>query len=884
MRTIYLVDISAYVFRAYYAIRPLSTATGIPTNATYGVVTMLLKFLREVRPGHLIIVFDSPTPSFRKQLYTAYKANREVPPEDLPPQFEQVKEFVRAYPLQGLECEGYEADDIMATIATECRDDKIVLVSSDKDLMQLIDDRVTMYDPMKDVHLGISEVAEKFAVLPSQVIDVQSLAGDASDNIPGVKGVGVKTAGKLIQEWGGLDNLYAHVAEISGKLGERLREDRGSAFLSRQLVTLKRDVPVHIDPEQFKVGPANQDALRAFYRKLEFQKLLTDTLLTEVDAVVASSRSRNYQLVLSPDQLGELVMRLRSAPDGFAFDTETTGLNPWDDRLVGLSFSTQDGEGYYVPVGHLTLEGVEQLPRTQVLKAVGPLLEDADLPKWAQNAKFDCEVLAQVGISVRGIRGDAMLASYMLKPDGAHNMDALAKEYLNVDTIKYQDVVAKGQDFSSVELREACAYAAEDADITLQLNQCLHGLLNRDDRLRHCYETIELHLIPVLVAMELHGVFVNRSGLQVLAKEFAERLVGLELKIHHEAGGPFNVQSPKQLAEILFERLKLPPQKKTKTGYSTDVEVLQALAERHPICGHLLEYRLLAKLKSTYVDQLSQLMSRKTGRIHTSYHQAGTATGRLSSSDPNLQNIPIRTAEGRRIRATFEAPSGWQILSADYSQIELRLLAALSGDRALVGAFVEGRDVHGMTADKIFGGVTEASRARAKTINFGILYGQSAFGLSNQLDIPPKEAQQYIDDFYRTYPGVQEYKERVLAEARRVGEVRTWQGRRRLVPELNSQNKMIRANAERFAFNTVFQGSAADLIKVAMIKIHEALQQKGFETKMIMQVHDELVFEVPNAELDLVKPLVKDLMEHALPCAVPLNVDIGVGDNWDAAH
>lgn len=902
-KTLYLIDISAYVFRAYYAIRALKTSQGVPTNATYGVVTMLLKFLREKKPDHLVVVFDSPKPSFRKTIYPLYKANRAVPPEDLPPQFAHIKEFVDLYPLPSLQKDGFEADDIIATLVNNYRknqqtaDTQIVIVSADKDLMQLIGPGVSMYDSMREKIISEKEVSEKFGVGPDRVIDVQALSGDQSDNIPGVKGVGAVTAGKLISEWGCIENLYDNLEKLKGTIAQKLRDSRESAFISKKLVTLTTDVPLETKWQDYEVKNPDQKKLQEFYRKLEFTKLFHEQStvdgrqstikITKTVKQDSQPSATNYDLVLTEKQLSEWVSRLQKA-GGFAFDTETTGINAMQCGLVGLSFSESAGSGCYIPVGHSYLGCEVQLPMTRVLAALKPLFENPNIKKWAQNGKFDMEVLFMAGIRVLGLAGDSMIASYLLTPESSHNLDSLAQEYLQYKTIHFADVVPKGQTFAAVELPVATNYAAEDADIALQLVQTLEGQLQADKKLLELYQEIEIPLIDVLFAMETHGVLLDLPFLKKLGREFGGRLLELEKAIFKDAGVEFNVQSPKQLQEILFGKLNLPPQRKTKTGYSTDVDVLTALSPLHPLPKHLLEHRLLAKLQSTYVDQLQALVHPRTGRIHTSYHQAVAATGRLSSSDPNLQNIPIRSEEGRRIREAFCAPAGSKILSADYSQIEIRLLAAFSQDANLVAAFKNDQDVHAMTAAKIFAKngekVSSDMRAMAKTVNFGVLYGQSPFGLAGQLGIPQAAAKNTIDEFYAQYPSVMHYKEQVLDLARQAGEVRTWLGRRRLVPEMQSQNRLVRQNAERFAFNTIFQGSAADLIKKAMILINEKLSTQKLRAKMIMQVHDELIFEVPDSEVAVLSKLVKHEMENAIPCEVPLKVDVGVGKNWAEAH
>ncbi|MBI2339479.1 MAG: DNA polymerase I [Deltaproteobacteria bacterium] len=883
-KTLYLVDISSYIFRAYYAIRALKTSKGIPTNATYGVVTMLLKLVREKKPDHLILAFDSPSPTHRKEIYPQYKANREVPPEDLPVQFDHIKAFVEAWPLPRAEVPGYEADDIIATLVKKYRKEGmvIVIVSADKDLMQLVGSGVTMYDSMKEKLITTKEVEERFGVGPEKVV-----AGDASDNVPGVGGVGEKTAIKLIQEYGSLEEVLEHATEIKGKLGENLANGKSDALMSKRLVTLHSDVPLKLDWDYFELPQPGQDRLNEFYREMEFTRLVSESAQEEKKHVEEKKEAKGeYELILSEKDLSRWINRLRKTKEGFCFDTETTSVDPLRARLVGLSLSDTSGSACYIPLAHSYLGCPDQLPKKSVLDRLKPLFADPKIPKFGQNAKYDMEVLSGEGIEVRGLKGDTLIASYLLNPESAHNLDHLAREYLDTETLKFSEVVGRGKTFDSVDVETACRYAAEDADVTFQLVSKLHPLLKKEE-LRDCYEKIEIPLVDVLFRMETHGVLVDTSLLAQLDREFSDKMDRLQKEVFENAGVEFNLNSPKQVAEVLFGKLLLPRQRKTKTGYSTDVEVLTDLAPLHPVPRLLADYRILSKLKSTYVDQLRNLIHPKTGRIHTSYNQTVTATGRLSSSDPNLQNIPIRTEEGKRIRQAFIAPSGWKILSADYSQIELRLLAAFSGDKNLQEAFAENKDIHRMTAAKIFGmkegEVTSEQRSTAKTVNFGIIYGQSPFGLSNQLGIPAGTAKKYIDEFYRLYPAVSEYREKVFNDAKKTGMVRTWQGRKRLVPEINSKNLNLRSNAERAAFNTIFQGSAADLIKVAMIQIDRKLSSQS-RARMIMQVHDELIFEVPENEVETVSCFVKKEMEEALPCEVALKVDIGVGNNWAEAH
>ncbi|OGQ08276.1 MAG: DNA polymerase I [Deltaproteobacteria bacterium RIFCSPLOWO2_12_FULL_40_28] len=892
---IYLVDISSFIFRAYFAIRQLATSKGVPTNATYGVINMLLKFIREQNPAHLVMVFDSQTPTFRKKISKEYKANREAPPEDLIPQFDQIKKFVSLYPFPSIQVDGFEADDLIASVVKLWREggiplekgetaipqnSEIVVVTGDKDLMQLVGDGVTIYDSMKEKIIDVEGVKERFGVNPSQVLDVLSLSGDASDNIPGVSGVGEKTATKLISQFGSLENLYEHLDEVPGKTKEKLQAGKEAAFLSKKLVSLYESVQLQ-DWKCKRLYPPETKVLNDYFRELEFSRLISDVPSSDVQVLQNHFQG---ELISSEHQLKKWVDEIKKA-GSFAFDTETTGLDPFVCHLVGISLGLEN-KACYIPVAHHYMGCPSQLSLEVVKKYLSPLFEDPALSKYAHHAKFDLEVLGEAGFLIRGITGDSMVASYLLNPEEAHNMDSVALEFLQHTTIKFADVVCKGETFDSVELQTACNYAAEDAWVTFKLNEILLARLVQEG-LDEVYKNVELPLVDVLCAMEKTGVFVDENHLNSMGKEFRARLSELENKIFQHAGTQFNVNSPKQVGDILFVKLQLPPQRKTKTGYSTDVDVLTTLAKMHPLPQCLLQHRMLTKLLTTYVDQLLGLINPKTGRIHTSYNQTVVATGRLSSTEPNLQNIPIRTSEGRRIRKAFKASKGYKILSADYSQIELRLLAEFSQDKALVLAFQKGMDIHRLTASKLFSvsenEVNDSQRALAKTVNFGIMYGQSPFGLASLLEIPQSEAKRYIDNFYKQYPSVKDFKEQVLNAARQKGFVETWKKRRRFIPEINSKNQALRNNAERTAFNTVFQGSAADLIKVAMIDIHQHVCTK-LGVKMIMQVHDELVFEVPEEKIEDAKKHIQEKMEKAIYSSVPLKVDVGIGEDWDSAH
>jgi len=883
---LFLIDGSGYIYRAYFAIRHLSNSKGQATNAVYGFVNMLLKVVREQQPDHLAVVFDSKGPTFRHQLYPEYKANRAAMPDDLVPQVPVIKEVVRAFNMPAIELPGFEADDLIATLAKRFAGEgmEVTVVTGDKDLMQIVSERVRLLDTMKDQVSGLAEVAARFGGTPAQVIEVQALAGDSSDNVPGVPGIGEKTAVELIREFGSVESLLASLDRVKGKRRENLEAFADQARLSWQLVQLRDDVPLDLDYASFTLSPPDRAALTALFKELEFHKLLQEF------SAEAQASGEGYRCVLGEADLTGLVAELRAA-GRFAFDTETTGLDPLRADLVGLSFAVRAGEGWYVPVGHHYLGVPEQLPRTVVLAALRPLLEDPALKKVGQNVKFDALVLARAGIELQGVETDTMLASYLSRPEAkSHGMDAMASELLGYRTITYGEVAGSGRNqvtFDQVAVEKATIYAAEDADITLRLADKLLPMVAETGQERLFLE-VEMPLVGVLTAMERTGVRIDAAFLGSLSKEFEGKLATLEQQIFQLAGGPFNVASPKQLGEILFERLKLPRGRKTKTGWSTDSDVLASLAEEHPVAALILDHRSLAKLKGTYTDALPKLINPDTGRIHTSFNQAVTATGRLSSSEPNLQNIPIRTEEGRRIREGFVPADGCVLLSADYSQVELRILAHMADVPALKDAFARGEDIHRRTASEVFGVfpemVSDEQRRQAKTINFGVIYGMSAFGLAAQLGIGRREAQAFIDAYFAHYPGIQAFMETKIAEAREKQYVTTLLGRRCAVPEIHSQNGAVRGYAERNAINYPVQGSAADIIKVAMVDIYRQLAERRLASRMVLQVHDELVFEVPESELDTVRELVRDGMEGAVPLAVPLAVEIGVGGNWREAH
>lgn len=884
---IFLIDGSSYIYRAYYAIRHLSNSRGMATNAIYGFTNMLLKVMREHQPHLLAVIFDSKGPTFRKDLYPEYKANRSAMPEDLVPQIPYIKRVVAALNMPGIELAGYEADDIIATLARKFAAEgmDVTVVTGDKDLMQIVDDHIRLLDTMKDRTYGPAEVAERFGGA-DKVVEVQALAGDSSDNVPGVPGIGEKTAKALIDEFGDIETLLANLDRVKGKRRENLENYADQARLSKQLVTLVADLPLDLDEHDFVLSDPNREALTELFKECEFHKLLQEFSSAER----ANASGDGYRAVLSEAGLAEMIAALKKA-ERFAFDTETTGLDPLRADLVGLSFAVTPGQAWYVPVGHRYLGVPEQLPLESVLTAVRPLLTSPRHLKIGQNLKYDILVLARAGVEVDEPLYDTMLAGYLANSAAkSHGMDSLAAELLDYRTISYSEVAGSGKNkicFDEVEVEKATVYAAEDADITLRLYEKLLPMV-AEQRQESLFYEVEMPLLPVLVSMEQAGIRIAPEFLGGLSSELEKKLAVLEKQIHEMAGGPFNIGSPKQLGEVLFERLGLSKGKKTKTGWSTDVEVLNNLADEHEIAAKILDYRSLAKLKGTYTDALPKLIHPATGRIHTSFNQAVTATGRLSSSDPNLQNIPIRTEEGRRIREGFIPSEGCFLLSADYSQVELRILAHMADEPALKEAFARGEDIHRRTASEVLGlfpeMVTDEQRRQAKAINFGVIYGMSAFGLAKQLGIGRREAQQFIDTYFERYPGIRTFMDACIAEAREKLYVTTMLGRRCAIPEINSKNGAVRGYAERNAINYPVQGSAADIIKVAMVHIARRLATEGLKTRMLLQVHDELVFDVPHMELEIVSALVRQEMEGAVEISVPLLVEVGSGHNWREAH
>ena len=893
-KSLYIIDGSSYIFRAYFGIRQfLSTSKGFPTNALYGFINMLQKVVKDEKPDYLCVAFDSKEKTFRHDIYSDYKANRDAPPEDLAKQFPYFEPLVDAFNISSIRIPGYEADDIIGTLALKGSKAgfRVVIVSGDKDMMQLVSPEVQMLDTMKNKWIGVNEVKEKFGVPPEKVIEVMGLMGDSSDHIPGVKGVGPKTATELIQKYGSIEKLYKCIDEIEKKkLKEKLIQDKERALLSRKLVTIDTAMKLECSLDDLKVRPSKNKDLRKLFSEFEFSSMLA--VLEEGSEETSKTTQplkKKYETVLTEAAFNRWIKKLKKNKI-FALDLETTSLRPVQARAVGISFSCNTGEACYIPLGHSYLGMPDQLGVDWVFDKLKPILEDPKIKKVGQNIKYDFIVLKNEGVQLQGIAFDTMLASYLLNPSSrGHNMDALALEHLGHTTIKYKDVVgtaSKEIGFDQVQIDRATEYAAEDADITWRLYEKLSGLLKGEDL--KIFEKIELPLLEVLGDMELQGMALDKSHLQKLSQRIHLLLAEQEKEIYELAGEQFNINSPKQLSVILFEKLELPVIKKTKTGYSTDVSVLEELSAEHDLPEVILLYRQLAKLKSTYVDALQEEIFGKTVRVHTSFNQSVAATGRLSSSNPNLQNIPIRTEMGREIRKSFIAEENNKILSADYSQVELRILAHMSEDESLIDAFINGEDIHTRTAVEIFGTTAERldaeARRMAKAVNFGIVYGLSAFGLSRQLKIFPKEAKKFIDQYFELYKNVKIYMERTVEDARAMGYSLTLMNRKRYLPDLNSKNRQAREAAERIAINSPIQGSAADLIKLAMINLDREITQKKLNSRMILQVHDELLFECPSEEEEEMRALVKKEMEEVMPLKVPLVVDIGWGDNWNDAH
>ncbi|MFA4727072.1 DNA polymerase I [Vibrio vulnificus] len=921
-----LIDGSSYLYRAFHAYPGTMSNGDIPTNAVYGVVNMLRSMMRQFASDRIAVVFDAKGKTFRDDMYPEYKANRPPMPDDLRCQIEPLHQVIKAMGLPLIAIEGVEADDVIGTLAYQASQQGMpVLISTgDKDMAQLVDDNITLINTMTNVVMDREGVIEKFGIPPELIIDYLALMGDKVDNIPGVPGVGDKTATALLQGIGGLSQLYDHLDDIaalsfrgSKTMAKKLVDNKDNALLSYQLATIKLDVALQETPESLLKTEPNKDELIKLYGQLAFKSWLNELLEggtgvveadekaqtsvrsgaspveSEINNAAANIDRSQYQTIFDQATFDIWLDKLK-ASELFAFDTETDSLDYMVANLVGLSFAVAEGEAAYVPVAHDYLDAPEQLDRDWVLAQLKPLLEDDMKAKVGQNLKYDASVLARYGIEMKGIKHDTMLASYVYNSvGGKHDMDSLALRFLQHSCISFEQLAGKGKNqltFNQIDLNEAAVYAAEDADVTLRLHNRLFANIEQDEKLNAIYQEIEVPLVPVLSRMERTGVLIDDMKLSAQSQEIAVRLGELEQKAYEIAGQPFNMNSPKQLQTILFEQMGLPVIKKTPSGTpSTAEEVLQELALDYPLPSVIMEYRGLAKLKSTYTDKLPKMINPHTGRVHTSYHQAVTATGRLSSTDPNLQNIPIRNEEGRRIRQAFVAPHGYKILAVDYSQIELRIMAHLSGDQALLDAFQQGKDIHAATAAEIMGvsieQVSSEQRRRAKAVNFGLIYGMSAFGLAKQLGIPRGEAQAYMDKYFERYPGVMQYMEDTRSNAAQHGYVETIFGRRLHLPEITSRNVMRRKAAERAAINAPMQGTAADIIKKAMLLVDQWIQEEGNgRVKLLMQVHDELVFEVEESCLTEIESKVQQLMESAAQLNVPLVAEAGNGDNWDQAH
>jgi DNA polymerase-1 len=908
MKTLLLVDGSSYLYRAFHAIRELSTSRGEPTNAIYGVLNMLRKLHKEVPAEYSACVFDAKGRTFRDDLYAEYKANRPAMPDELASQIGPLKEAIVAMGWPLLEVGGVEADDVIGTLARQAEQAgmRVVISTGDKDITQLVSAQITLVNTMSNEVLDIAGVEKKFGVPPERMIDYLTLIGDSVDNVPGVPKVGPKTAVKWLTQYGTLDNIIKNAPDISGAVGENLRQSLDWLPRAQALLTIKCDVELPVQMQDLAPQEQDKTKLAELFERFEFRtwRRELDGGAAEAPAVAANTDipaaavipaapqyERHYETVTTDDALAQWLARIEAAPLT-AVDTETTSLDAMAAELVGISLSVEPGHAAYIPVGHVYAGAPEQLSRDVVLTKLKPWLENPQRAKLGQHIKYDMHVFANYGVRVAGVRHDTLLESYVLESHQRHDMDSMAQRILSIKTISYDEVTGKGAKrigFEQVAVELASNYAAEDADITLQLHQALHPRIVADQKLNHIYADIEMPAMPVLYAMERNGVLIDSKLLAELSAEFGAKMIDIEKSAHEQAGQPFNLSSPKQIQEILFDKQGLKPVKKTPGGApSTDEESLAELALDHPLPKLILEYRGLAKLKSTYTDKLPLMVNRNTGRVHTSYGQATAVTGRLASTDPNLQNIPIRTAEGRLIREAFIAPSGSHIVSADYSQIELRIMAHISRDESLLKAFAAGEDIHRATAAEIFGltpqTVDNEQRRYAKVINFGLIYGMSAFGLARQLDIERSAAQQYMDRYFQRYPGVAEYMRITREQAREQGYVETVFGRRLWLPEIRGSNQARRQGAERAAINAPMQGTAADLIKLAMIAVQHWLIEQKLASKLIMQVHDELVLEVPDAELETIKTGLARLMAGVAQLAVPLLVEIGSGPNWDKAH
>jgi len=890
--TLYLVDGSSYLYRAYHALPKLTNSAGEPTGALLGVANMLRRLLKDADSENIAVVFDAKGPTFRHEMYEQYKANRPPMPSELQQQVEPIHEIVRLLGLPLIQVPGVEADDVIGTLATRAAAEKMdcIISTGDKDMAQLVNDHVSLINTMTDTHMDTDGVLDKFGVRPDQIVDFLALTGDKADNIPGVEKCGPKTAAKWLTQWQNLEGVMANADDVKGKIGEYLREALEILPLSQDLATIRNDLELEQGVNDFAREAVDEAALREFLQHNEFNSWLKE--LGDDESSPPPMAEPNYTTVLDEDTFDQWLEKLQQA-ELIAFDTETTSLDPMQAELVGLSFAVDPFEAIYIPVGHNYPGAPVQLDRESVLEALKALLEGKTPEKVGQHIKYDMNVLSRYGLAVQGVAFDTMLESYVLNSTGSrHDMDTLALKYLGHKTTHYEEIAGKGAkqiSFSQVSLEDAGHYAAEDADITLRLHQHLWPRLQAEPALEKILAELEIPLIPVLARMEQAGVLIDGRLLLQQSSELAKRMLELEGQAHEAAGQPFNLGSPKQLQQILFEKLELPVIRKTPKGQpSTAEDVLRELADNYELPKLILEHRSISKLKSTYTDKLPAQINPHTGRVHTSYHQAVAATGRLSSSNPNLQNIPIRTPQGRKIRKAFIAPPGNVILAADYSQIELRIMAHLSGDEGLLKAFHDGVDVHRATAGEVFGEgydkVSDDQRRAAKAINFGLMYGMSAFGLARQLDISRPEAQEYMDTYFSRYPAVQGFMEKTREQAREQGYVETLFGRRLYLPEINASNMMRRQGAERAAINAPMQGTAADIIKIAMIKVDDWIQSDQPGARLVMQVHDELVLEVEEAQLNSVRNAVVEHMSAAADLDVPLLVDAGSGPDWDTAH
>ena len=922
-----LVDGSSYLYRAFHAFPPLTNSAGEPTGAMYGVLNMLKSLISQVQPSHIAVVFDAKGKTFRDEMFEQYKSHRPPMPDDLRKQIQPLHDIIRALGIPLLVIEGVEADDVIGTLAVAASkaNQKVLISTGDKDMAQLVDDNIMLINTMNNTLLDRDAVIEKYGIPPELIIDYLALMGDSADNIPGVAGVGEKTALGLLQGIGSMAEIYANldkVAELpirgAKKLGDKLLAEKEMADLSYRLATIKTDVALDITPEQLTLGASNNDQLTEYFGRYEFKRWLNEvmngadsitnnneqpTKINHYQATPALAQNNDdetlpaiqidrsrYETLLTEADLNRWVEKLKQAKL-FALDTETDNLDYMAANLVGISFALENGEAAYLPLQLDYLGAPKTLEKTTALSLLKPILENPSIQKVGQNFKYDLTIFARNGIDVQGVAFDTMLESYVLNSTGRHNMDDLAKRYLGHQTISFEEIAGKGKNqltFNQIQLEQAAEYAAEDADVTMKLQQVLWEKLSKEPTLEKLFKEMELPLLGVLSRMERRGVLIDSDALFLQSNEIANRLSELEEQAYVLAGQPFNLASTKQLQEILFDKLGLPVIQKTPKGApSTNEEVLEELAFSHELPKVLVEHRGLSKLKSTYTDKLPQMVNPQTGRVHTSYHQAVTATGRLSSSDPNLQNIPIRNEEGRRIRQAFIAREGFTVVAADYSQIELRIMAHLSQDQGLINAFTQGKDIHRSTAAEIFGveldEVTSEQRRNAKAINFGLIYGMSAFGLSRQLGIGRADAQSYMDLYFKRYPGVQTFMHDIREKAKAQGYVETLFGRRLYLPDINSSNGMRRKAAERVAINAPMQGTAADIIKRAMIQLDQKLQNDP-DIAMIMQVHDELVFEVRSEKVEFFREQIKQHMEAAAELVVPLIVEVGVGQNWDEAH